>query len=72
MMDEMSAFGLFRRTAADCRGRALADDAAGDAVAGVAGRIALVVVRLGVDHERGAVVVEQRIGLALVERDLRR
>ena len=36
-------------------------DAAGDAVAGVAGRLARVIVGVGVDHERGAVVVEERI-----------
>jgi hypothetical protein len=46
------------------------DHAAGDAVAGVAGRIGLVVVGLGVDHQRRAVGVEQRVRLARLERDL--
>ena len=50
---------------------ALLDHAAGDAVAGVAGRIALVVVGLGVDHERRAVVIEHRVRLALLQRDRR-
>src|SRR3546814_7115807 len=40
------------------------DDAAGDAVAGCARRVALVVVRLGVDDDGGAVLIEQ-LGRAL-------
>ena len=58
------------RRAADRRAARL-DHAAGDAVAGVAGRIGLVVVRLGVDHQRRAVIVEQRVRLALFQRDRR-
>jgi len=39
----------------------LCDNAAGDAVAGVAGRIGLVVVGFGVDYDGGAAVAEQRM-----------
>src|SRR5215471_19978141 len=51
--------------------RAFADHAAGDAIAGIPGRIALVVVLAGVDHRRGAALMEDRIGLAFVECDRR-
>src|SRR5690349_14735874 len=58
-----------RRSIADSIRAAWLNDAAGDAVAGIAGRIGLVVVRLGVNHQRRAVAVEQRIRLALVQGD---
>jgi hypothetical protein len=45
---------LTRRRAADRCRRGLADHAAGDAVAGIAGRIAFVIVLAGVDHGRRA------------------
>src|SRR6266478_4357366 len=39
--------------------RLAGDDAAGDARAGVPGRVRLLVIRIGVDHERGAAAPEQ-------------
>ncbi len=60
---------------AQARGRflpaGLLNDAAGDAAAGVAGRVGLVVVLAGMDDQRRAVGVEHRVRLALVERDRR-
>jgi hypothetical protein len=61
---------LARRRAADSW-RAFADHAAGDAIAGIPGGIAHVVVLASVDHCRGAALMEHRIGLAFVERDRR-
>src|SRR5712691_10627206 len=58
------------RRGADRR-RALADHAAGDAITGIAGRIAFVVVLAAMDHNGGAGSVKDRIGLALVQRDRR-
>src|SRR6266581_2374609 len=46
-------------------GGVLGDHAAGDAVAGVAGGVGDLVVRLGVDHHRGAALLEGGIRLAL-------
>src|ERR1051326_6654543 len=48
-------------------GSLLRDDAAGDAIAGVAGRVGLHVVGLGVNHERRAGAAEERVG-AVAER----
>ena len=47
----------------------LFDHAAGDAAAGIAGRIGLVVVAAGMDHDGRAVGVEHRVRLAFLERD---
>jgi len=60
---------LTRRRATDRRRRGLADHAAGDAVAGIAGRIAFVIVLAGVDHGRRAAGMEDGIRLAFVEGD---
>ena len=53
---------------ADRRRRGLADDSAGETVAGIA-RIALVIVLAGVNHGRRAAGMEDGIRLALVESD---
>src|SRR5262249_60677123 len=55
----------------DARASTRRDNAAGEAGAGVAGRVALVVVHALMNHDRGAVGVEERIRLALLERDRR-
>src|SRR5262245_27354922 len=47
------------------------DNAAGEAGAGVAGRVALVVVHAFMNDDRGAVRVEERIRLAFLKRDRR-
>jgi hypothetical protein len=49
--------------------RPLADDAAGDPVAGVAGRLGRVIVLAAVDYDRGADLMGDRAGLVGVERD---
>src|SRR5262249_38315990 len=48
----------------------LLDDSAGDAIAGIAGRVGHVVVLARVHHHRRAAVLEHGVGLALLERDL--
>src|SRR6478609_8312732 len=72
-MTNSSLWLLLLLRTADRRGRCAAelDHAAGDAIAGVASRVGLVIVGLGVDHERRAVVVEQRVRLALLQRNRR-
>ena len=47
------------------------DNAAGEAGAGIAGRVALIVVHAFMNDDRGAVGSEERIRLALLERDRR-
>jgi len=47
------------------------DDAAGDAVAGIACRIGLHVVRLGVNDQRRSTVGKQRVGLRTIAEDNR-
>src|SRR5262249_10875769 len=51
-------------------GRA-SDNAAGEAGAGIAGRVALVVVHAFMNYDRGAIRVEERIRLAFLQRDRR-
>src|SRR5579871_146519 len=63
-----SALWSFRWRLPDGR-RCWAYDAAGNAVAGVAGRIARVVVLATMNHDRGALGVKDRIRFVLVERD---
>ena len=47
------------------------DNAAGEAGAGIAGRVALVVVHAFMNYDRGAIRVEERIRLAFLQRDRR-
>src|SRR3979490_1501441 len=61
---------LLRRCPAD-RYRTLADHAAGNPVASVSGRIGHVVVLAAVDHYRGAVGMEDGVGLGYIDGDCR-
>src|SRR6202008_3675257 len=59
----------FPRSPWSRRSGAWLDHSADDAVARVAGRVARLVVFLGVDDDGGTVGIEQRVGLARIQRD---